>query len=697
MKVFIRKIYVMTFVVISLNTVFCSSVSCMKNIGNEKNNSNIIKLRNVKMRKGSNCEPKDVKPNIESKQNGKFEIINKDVKKNNDGNITEIMSKTTVKEKKNKLKLKKKCDKKCDEILTESKEEEKKDDIINEENGKLVIKDSTIKEIKKSEVTEYEKEEEVKDLKDLLSTFNLEKNETKKSVVKKEENKEESEEDLYKSELNKSELNKSKMKKRYKVLAKVGSKDMIIYSLKCKTQDDLIKNLALDNLFTDSYLMDIEVESIGEWSRVFRDIFLEKFTMEDLHKLKYLKTQKERNEYCLKKFVGVINKYKEEFYDLGKFRVLTIDEICQFLNEIREKRYCDALKDEDMFYRSRFMNEHKVEGFNLIDYFSKLRQDYFVYEDEETKIKIVVILYGKGLDNFIFLNNPSEKAIEEFKKIKDREIKEITEDGIIIKTDRFCKDVIKSIYPLMKQQYYDDRSNILIIVRDASSYSPKNSRSMFDWVDIEDNKYNFIMNNLKKNLLTRLYDDKNNDKEYRCYEIYDGNEEKQKQVINIEQPKYCSKDSSDQDIFTKDDKTSKYLAEITYKIKGEPKYKDIFNFDSDTINKKTKEDYRYNGLKNYMKEKKINYIDFVPQDANEVFTIKFYGDDKNCFSEKNMGRIANKIITYILKNFFSVADESEVSFYQTVKYVNRTLKAYREYYENDKKIQDYRSNYENLS
>ena len=62
-----------------------------------------------------------------------------------------------------------------------------------------------------------------------------------------------------------------------------------------------------------------------------------------------------------------------------------------------------------------------------------------------------------------------------------------------------------------------------------------------------------------------------------------------------------------------------------------------------------------------------------------------------------MGRIANKVITYILKNFFSVADESEVSFYQTVKYVNRTLKAYREYYENDKKIQDYRSNYENLS
>ena len=80
-----------------------------------------------------------------------------------------------------------------------------------------------------------------------------------------------------------------------------------------------------------------------------------------------------------------------------------------------------------------------------------------------------------------------------------------------------------------------------------------------------------------------------------------------------------------------------------------------------------------------------------------MFTIKFYGDDKNCFLEKNMGRIANKVITYILKNFFSVADESEVSFYQTVKYVNRTLKAYREYYENDKKIQDYRSNYENLS
>ena len=62
-----------------------------------------------------------------------------------------------------------------------------------------------------------------------------------------------------------------------------------------------------------------------------------------------------------------------------------------------------------------------------------------------------------------------------------------------------------------------------------------------------------------------------------------------------------------------------------------------------------------------------------------------------------MGRIANKVITYIFKIFFSVADESEVSFYQTVKYVNRTLKAYREYYENDKKIQDYRSNYENLS
>lgn len=579
----------------------------------------------------------------------------------------------TVNEKKSKLKLKNKNDQKFDKSLSISKEEEKYN-IISEEDGRLIIKDSSIKEIKKSENSECE-EEEIKDLEDLLSTFNMEREERKRLFTRNEEKKEESFE--------------SKYRRKYKIFANVSNKDIMNYNFRYIFKDDPIKKFALGNFFNNAYVMDIEADSVSEWSKVFRDIFLEDFTMEDLHKLKYLKTQKERNEYCLKKFIAVMNKYKEKFYDLGKFMVLTLDEICQFLNEIKEKRYCDALKDEDMFYRSRFMNEHKVEGFDLVDYYSKLRQDYFVYEEEKTKIKIVVILYGKGLDNFIFLNNPSEKAIEEFKKIKDKEIKEITEDGIIIKTDRFCRDVIKSIYPLMKQQYYDDRSNILIIVRDASSYSPASSRGMFDWVDIEDDKYSLVMKKLKENLLTKLYDDKNNDEEYRGYEIYDENKEKQKQVVNVESPKYCLKNSSDQDIFTKDDKTSKYFSEITYKIKGDPRYKDIFNFDADTINKKTKEDYKYNGLKSYMEKKRINYIDFVPQDANEVFKIRFYGDDEACFSEKDMGRIGNKVVTYILKNFFSIADESKDSFYQTVKDVNRTLKSYQEYYENDKKLQDY--------
>lgn len=79
MKIFIKKIYVLTFVVFSLNTVFCSTVNCMKKINREE--SNKIKLKNTNIAKENECKTKKVKTNVEEKNNERIEIINTNINK----------------------------------------------------------------------------------------------------------------------------------------------------------------------------------------------------------------------------------------------------------------------------------------------------------------------------------------------------------------------------------------------------------------------------------------------------------------------------------------------------------------------------------------------------------------------------------------------------------------------------------------
>lgn len=647
MKISFKKFYILLFASFSLNIICFNNANCMQK---------------------SDC----IEKNIEEKKEEKIDLKEKVENKKN-----KLKTSTTIK-KRNKKKV------------------EKKSDDFEKEDVKLDSKQSSGKEGKEqnSKEKKEKKVQENKNGKKIKEQNSQNNKKEKKPSEKKETKKSEFEnileifqdlklfgESIFDDE-NQDGFNLNNFLDPLKVPG-------------CERMNEALRNQALlcikDNKgknvpFQDSLGLNIENDAVYEWSKIFRNIFYNECTLEDFRNFGNLKTIKERDEFLQERFKKIMEKYRGKVYDSKKFEILRLHEIYQFMNEITEKRYCDVLNDEDMFCLQRFLNDHMVEGFKLIDWISKLRHGYFIFEDEETKIKIVAILYGKGLDNFIFLRKPTEDALEEYRKIKDKDIeREITEDGILIRVDIFSKDLIKSIYPLMKQQYYDEPSNILIIVRDASSYERGRKKSLLDWVDFDHNKYDKIMEGLKENLFNRLYEDNYGD--FKLKKVVE--EQEPGNVVEEKGLTYDIKESDNRKIFTVNGVESKFLAEVTYNLKGDARYKDIFNFDSEVVNQKIEEDKRYVDLRKYMIDKEINYIEFVPQNEKEILKVKFYGDDEKFFSKDDMVMVSNNILSFIVKKFFAPDVKNNVSFYEGVKNLNVVLKTYNEYCKDHEKLGKY--------
>lgn len=651
MKISFKKFYILLFASFSLN-IFCfNTANCM-----QKNN---YKEDNIEKKEDGKIELKEKAENKKSKL--KTSTIVKKRNKKNSGELKKEDVKVSAKESINvnseeqNGKEKKDQKKQNEKVIKKENKKEKKE--ITEQNNKKVIEEK-----KQSVVDQNSKKEEKKknEFENLLEIFK-----DLKSLV-----------GLNNDEENKEDIN---LKGYLSPLNVPG----------CERMNEALRNKALlcSNVpFKDSLGLNIDNDAKYEWSKIFRYIFYNDCTLEDFKKFGNLKTIKERDEFLQERFIKIMDKYMDKVYDSKKFKILRLDEIYQFMDEITEKRYCDVLNDEDMFCLQRFLNDHMVKGFKLVDWISKLRHSYFIFEDEETKIKIVVILYGKGLDNVIFLRKPTEDALEEYNKIKDRDIeREITEDGIIINVDVFSKDLIKSIYPLIKQQYYDDPKNILIIVRDASSYVRGRSKSLLDWVDFDHNKYDKIMEGLKENLFNKLYEDNYGDfKLKRALEEQEIKNVKEKEVL-----RYDIKENDNKKLFTINGTESKFLAEVTYHLRGDARYKDIFNFDSEAVNQKIEEDRRCVNLKKYMIDRGINYIEFVPQNEKEILKVKFYGDDEKFFSKDKIEVISNTIIAFIVKKFFLPDVKNNVTFYEGVKNLNRVLKTYNEYCKDHEKLGKY--------
>ncbi len=677
MKISFKKFYILLFASFSLNIICFNNANCMQK---------------------SVC----IEKNIEEKNDGtKINLKEKaENKKNN-------LKKSTIVKKRNKKKVEKKSG-----DLGDLKKEDVKLNV--KESKKIEVKEQDNKEKKDKKVQENQNDKKIKEQ-------NIQNNKEEKKLSEKKETNEKNIRNNKEEKQNINELkpkNEKTKKSEFENLLEIlkdlksltgsncdyeenkGCVDLNGYLAPlnvpgCERMNEALCNKALLCIkdkkgksvpFQDSLGLNIENDAVYEWSKIFRNIFYNECTLEDFKRFGNLKTIKERDEFLQERFIKIMDKYRGRAYDSKKFEILKLNEIYQFMNEIAEKRYCDVLNDEDMFCLQRFLNDHMVEGFKLTDWISKLRHGYFIFEDEETKIKIVAILYGKGLDNFIFLRKPTEDALEEYRKIKDKDIeREITEDGILIRVDIFSKDLIKSIYPLMKQQYYDEPSNILIIVRDASSYERGRKKSLLDWVDFDHNKYDKIMEGLKENLFNRLYEDN-----YGDFKLKKPLEEQEPEnVVEEKGLTYDIKESDNRKIFTVNGVESKFLAEVTYRLKGDARYKDVFNFDSEGVNKKIEEDRRCVNLRKYMLDKGINYIEFVPQNEKEIFKVKFYGDDEKFFSKDNIEVISNSILSLILKRFFSPDVKNNVSFYEEVKNLNIVLKTYDEYCKDHEKLGKY--------
>ncbi len=324
------------------------------------------------------------------------------------------------------------------------------------------------------------------------------------------------------------------------------------------------------------------------------------------------------------------NKYKNKiYYHTDKLGLSLKDMMC-FTLEFREKMKYDTLFDKEFFFRENYFISRKLKGYKLLDFFVKTRREYFWFLDKETKINVLVILFGENLKHVIFLRNPNEIVLKEAEKVTKIE-KHIDKYGIRFISDDINEWHIKQLYPCLKEQYFYDSKNILFIVRD--SYEKFTEEELDIRLEFEHFKYRYILNLLRNKLFHSLYDD-----DYPILEVTDDKKDDNKNQNDTKIYKVLELDN--EDFFKNEDKKHKYVAQLTYNLDCDARFKDIFNLDSEYLNK---------NFKDLINEFGYKKIEVKPQDLEDVFTVKFYGDDEKFTTEENLKKLMDEIMKNIIK------------------------------------------------
>lgn len=383
-----------------------------------------------------------------------------------------------------------------------------------------------------------------------------------------------------------------------------------------------------------------------------------------------------KNE-IFKKLKVLYDKNKDKiFFNPSNVGFSVTDLIRNFNLEFKNILHNSVRFDKDFLLRDNFVCAFKVPGYKTKKMVTKFTNRYYVYEEEESKARVVLAVPGWDFKHIIILKNPNEKTLKKAEELKNVE-KYIEKDEIRIVNDSINEDFIKKIYPCVKNQYYDDRDNLLVLIKDATKGYFKNRLNGNDELQFENEKYTTILKILKEHLFSRIYNDYDFDLKY-VDEKKEEQENEQKKVLNSFE--YFKEENKD--FFEKDEEVYKYCSEVEFKLPKhfKAKSKDILDFDRD-------------GLKNFLKDELENcgYFNF---DVNfdilkDSLKLKFFGNDDKSFKQEEFSENLDKIKTKLISEFCYDFDKNEplTGFLLKCNSLNRPLKMYENIRTNEKKFE----------
>ena len=388
-----------------------------------------------------------------------------------------------------------------------------------------------------------------------------------------------------------------------------------------------------------------------------------------------------------------IKKYYNKIYNQPQRLGLCEERIIALLQEIYDKIFYDIFKDSDFYYyKQKYLRDFEIDGY-YIDYaYCKMEQDYIIFKENLTGIRLIYFRTGKKLKDIIFIASPSDTTLKVLKnkKIKSNENYDVIhdEDGIkFVLKKGYTLEIIEELYDVLKEQFLCDESKITFLIRNNSLINRYYLKSIEGRDDCEDIKFYSLLLYLKEVFFNRLKQEEKTDYSEDSFVIFskeneiknDQTEDKNKSLYNCLE--YEGEDK--EKFFTNNGKEHEYVAEIIYNLNlPKARFKDAFNFDSGYFNdafKNLDENYGFTG------------VSVVPQNQDDKFIVKFYGNDEKSFYKNNISKTAPEIIKKII---FDILDQSpknsnEIFFKKESFDSNLILKRYEYYMKFKNKFLEY--------
>lgn len=384
----------------------------------------------------------------------------------------------------------------------------------------------------------------------------------------------------------------------------------------------------------------------------------------------------ELSEYIKTKQKKMLEKYKDNIYFNIEKLWLSVNEQLDFLFEIEEMFNFLIQYYKDFFFYKEKIKSYEEEGYKIKDLVKKIRNDFVIYEDEETKINVIYATKGKKLKHFIYFRNPSEKVknmIETAKQnIRNNSVEIYVDEngGIRVVYDDLNEDFLRKIYPFIKQQYYENSNNMLFFIKDVTiNFFPTSD----EFVDENLKRYT-MLKILKDHLFTKLYND-----EYEINFDYNKQDEEEKDLnTNLKKDvSFNLKVIKDEGIFYDVKENFKYIAKVKYFLDCLARFKDIFNMNSEFINKRFEKLLRSNGFYNFL---------IKPQNEKDLFEVNFYGYE--VFFE-NKENFLNKVNKFMNKFVEDLTKQIPPKNYEDLYSSNNTIRLFRSYLNDEEKLEKY--------
>lgn len=392
------------------------------------------------------------------------------------------------------------------------------------------------------------------------------------------------------------------------------------------------------------------------------------------------------------------SKYKDRIYNNAENLGFDIGEVVDnFLLENQYKIYCDMLYDKDLFYYKNYSDNQKVQGYEISNLINKTGNIYTIYEDERTKINLVLIKDSQDCNLIVFIREPNNYVLKLAKDLakdfSDVDVKksdlglQITLkniDNTGIGEKEFDYDVFNRLLPILNNIYCKSKGkDILFILEDAYPFEGFLNDFMKDKNSFEGGDRVFfkrVLNALKTNLLDKLNED---------LSVYES-----EQAQQFETEGYFKEQKKEpklgKEFFTYDNVTAKYVADVKCAIPKSylAKDREIFNFCDELFR------IFYPRILDIrdLDFRKIKAIKLVSENKEDCFHFKIYTDSE--YVVKNIKSYCLALLKEIAYTLEWILRSKPKILYR----LNKTLGRYYGYLEDEKRLDEYfKKNYhENL-